>query len=162
MTAIAILMSAITIRSPCSGRRALARQRSDRASSRQGQDYTGGLRVFLRDDWPFAGADPPAATFPLQSRSTRRTSPDAFHIPVYAPAGRRLCRLRRALGCRSPALSDVRTLLCSRLGKFFVLADVAAEARWKSRDERDRLISQRKKLSHNYDLANAINYMPHR
>lgn len=32
--------------------------------SRLGQDYTGGLRVFLRDDWPFAGTDPQVAIFP--------------------------------------------------------------------------------------------------
>ncbi len=63
----------------------------------RGKTITGRLWTYLRDDRPFAGPDPPAAVFFLLAQSRRRASCPAPGRLCRHPAGRRLCRVRRAL-----------------------------------------------------------------
>ena len=62
-----------------------------------GKTITGRLWTYVRDDRPFAGPDPPAAVF-FYSRNRAGEHPDAASRRLCRhPAGRRLCRVRRAL-----------------------------------------------------------------
>lgn len=107
----------------------------------RGKTDTGRLWVYVRDDQPFAGADPPAALFHY-SRDRRGQHPQAHLAPwsgilqadAYGGYGE-LYRDGRAPG---PILEAGCFAHARR--KFFELADVEGAARKKSRGERAGMI----------------------
>ena len=73
-----------------------------------GKTRTGRLWTYVRDDRPFAGADPPAAAY-FYSPTAAATHPEAASgVLRRAHAGRRLCRLQPALRGRPQARADRR------------------------------------------------------
>jgi len=102
----------------------------------KGQCDTGRLWVYVRDDRPFAGTDPPAALFQY-SRDRRGEHPQAHlaswsgilqadayggYVELYAP-------------CRQPEPILEAACFAHARRKFFELADVEGAARKKSRGE---------------------------
>lgn len=124
------------------------------------------LWVYVRDDRPFAGADPPAALFHY-SRDRRGEHPQAhlaswsgiFQADAYGGYGE-LYREDRAPG-------PVREAGCFAHArrKFFELADVAGAARKKSRGERTGMIypialEAVRRLDALFDVERTINGKP--
>ena len=124
------------------------------------------LWVYVRDDRPFAGADPPAALFHY-SRDRRGEHPQAhlaswsgiFQADAYGGYGE-LYREGRAPG-------RVREAGCFAHArrKFFELADVAGAARKKSRGERTGMIypialEAVRRLDALFDVERTINGKP--
>ena len=85
--------------------------------------------VYVRDDRPFGGPDPPAALFYLLARSRRRASRAASRRLCRHPAGRCLCRLSAisTTAGASRVRSSRRRAGAMRRRKFFELADIAAK-----------------------------------
>ena len=125
---------------PCAGCSPDPWRRYDRAGHGEGQGDTARLWVYVRDDRPFAGSDPPAALFHY-SRDRRGEHPrsiwrlggilqaDAYggYNELYAP-GRQPAPVIEA-GCFAHARR-----------KFFELADVEGAARRRSRGGRNGMI----------------------
>lgn len=124
------------------------------------------LWVYVRDDRPFAGTDPPAALFHY-SRDRRGEHPQAhlaswsgiFQADAYGGYGE-LYRQGRASG---PVLETGCFAHARR--KFFELADIEGAARKKSRGERTGVISPIaleavKRLDALFDIERAINGQP--
>jgi transposase len=124
------------------------------------------LWVYLRDDTPFAGTDPPAALFHY-SRDRRGEHPQAhlaswsgiFQADAYGGYGE-LYRDGRGAG---PVLEAGCFAHARR--KFFELADVEGAARKKSRGERTGMIypialEAVKRLDALFDIERAINGRP--
>jgi transposase len=128
-------------RGPCPRRRAIARRRHDRAGSRQGQDRYRRLWVYVRDDKPFGGADPPA-----RCSTTRATGAASIRAPISYP-GQASCRptpmadmASSIATTASPVPSSKPACFAHARRKFFELADVEGAARKKSRGERAGMI----------------------
>ena len=124
------------------------------------------LWVYVRDDTPFAGTDPPAALFHY-SRDRRGEHPQAhlaswsgiFQADAYGGYGE-LYRGGRTAG---PALEAGCFAHARR--KFFELADVEGAARRKSRGERTGMIypialDAVKRLDALFDIERAVNGRP--
>ena len=114
------------------GRRARAWRRHHRAGARQGQDHHGAGWVYVRDDRPVGGQDPPAAVFHY-SRDRAGDHPE-HHLSGYAgilqaDAYAGFNRLYAAQRRPGPLIEAACWSHARR--KFFVLADVAAKARGK-------------------------------
>ncbi len=112
---------------PRPGRRPRPRRRHHRAGARQGQDATGRLWIYVRDDQPFGGPDPPAAVFFYLARSHRRASRASsrgYAGILQADAYAGFKRLYAA--DRAQARSSKAACWAHARRKFFVLADIAA------------------------------------
>ncbi|GIW05124.1 MAG: transposase [Thermomicrobiales bacterium] len=129
----------------------------------RGKTDTGRLWVYVRDDRPFAGADPPAALFHY-SRDRRGEHPQAhlaswsgiLQADAYGGYGE-LYREGRA-----PGLILEAGCFAHARRKFFELADVTAAARKKSRGERAGTIypialEAVQRLDCLFDIERAIN-----
>ena len=129
----------------------------------KGKTDTARLWVYLRDDRPFAGADPPAALFHY-SRDRRGEHPRA-HLATWsgilqADAYGGYGELYAA--SRQPAPVREAGCFAHARRKFFELADIAAAARRKSRGERTGMIypialEAVQRLDALFDIERAIN-----
>jgi transposase len=129
----------------------------------KGKTDTARLWVYVRDDRPFAGADPPAALFHY-SRDRRGEHPRTHLAPwsgiLQADAYGGYGELYAAGRQPGPVLEAGCFAHARR--KFFELADVAAAARKKSRNERAGMIypialEAVQRLDALFDIERAIN-----
>ncbi len=100
----------------------------------KGKTATGRLWTYVRDDRPFGGADPPAAVF-FYSRDRTAEHPER-HLASYAgilQADAYSGYNRPYASGRSPGAITAAACWSHGRRKFFVLADVAANARERAR-----------------------------
>jgi transposase len=95
----------------------------------KGKTVTGRIWVYVRDDRPFGGKDPPAALF-YASRDRTASIPSGIWPVTPAFCRPTPTRLQSALSSRPQTRSDRRgAVLEPCAAKFFELADIAANAR---------------------------------
>ena len=109
----------------------------------KGKTDTGRIWVYVRDDRPFGGPAPPAAMF-YYSRDRAGEHPQA-HLANYSRdlPGRRLRRLRQALRARTATPGPILEAACWVHARrpFFVMADLAENARRKAQGKKPAAIS---------------------
>jgi transposase len=124
----------------------------------KGKTVTGRLWIYVRDDRPFGGRDPPAAVF-FYSRDRAGDHPER-HLAGYAgilQADAYAGFNRLYVGDRSPG--PIREAACwaHARRKFFVLADVAAKARGRLPILAPLALEAVKKIDAIFDIEREIN-----